>query len=432
MTASDPGPEEPAAHPGGGLLVRARSLAPDLSPLRTSPDFRRLFFGNGVSFMGSQLTAVAVPFQVYRITGSSLAVGLLALCHLVPQLTLSLVGGSLADSMDRRSLVRRCELGMLAVSLLLAANAMVGTPRLWVLYVLAFVGAGFDALGRPALWAMIPRLVPPEQFVAASSLNALYFNLGAAAGPAAAGFLIAGAGLSATYIVDALTFAAALVALSRMAPLPPADDAPAPGWSSIVEGLRYARARPVLMGTYLIDYNAMVFGMPRALFPALASSLGGGARTLGFLYGAPYAGALLVTMTGGWMRQLRRQGAGIAVSVLVWGLAILAFGLTRSLVAALFFLAVAGGADMVSGVFRMAIWNRIIPDHIRGRLAGIELANVTSGPALGDVEAGTVAALTSVRFSVVSGGVACMVGVAVLSVFLPSLLSYDSEHPTAS
>ena len=436
QSATDPAAFEAgvAATPGrAGVLGLLRGLAIDFSPLRTSREFRLLWTGQVVSFLGSQITYVALQFQVYELTRSSLAVGLMALCELVPLLTMAFVGGALADAVDRRKLVLRTELLLTLVPVGLFLNVAVGDPRVWPLYVLAAFAAGLDGLGRPSLWALLPRLVTKEELPAATALHSLYVNLGAVAGPATGGLIIAALGLRGTYALDIGTFAFSLVAIYAMKATPPPAGADRPSLKSVVEGFRYARSRQVLMGTYLIDYNAMIFGMPTAVFPALAFERFGHhgmapATVLGLLHGAPYAGALIGTATSGWVRRVRRHGLAILWSVVVWGVAITAFGFAGSLWAALPLLAVAGAGDFVSATFRSTIWNQTIPDELRGRLAGIELANVASGPLLGNLEAGVVARLRGTQFSIVSGGLACLAGAALLAWRMPEFVRYRSEY----
>ena len=438
MTDGDP-PELPDLEPAvaatsqrGGASGLLRRHAIDLSPLRHR-EFRLLWSGQATSFLGSQVTYVAVKFQIYEITKSSLAVALMALCELVPLLAMSFVGGALADAMDRRRLFLRAELALTLVTVGLLANAVLDRPLLWPIYVLVAFAAGLDGLGRPSLWALLPRLVPKEELPAATALHSLYVNLGAVAGPAFGGLLIATIGLPGTYALDVASFVVSLVTLRLMNATPPPDDAERPSLRSVVEGFRYARSQPVLMGTYLVDFNAMIFGMPSALFPELADTRfrGSGldnATVYGLLAGAPAAGALLGTLTSGWVRRVRRHGVAILWSVVAWGVAITLFGLAGSLWVALPLLAAAGAGDFVSATFRSTIWNQTIPDHLRGRLAGIELANVASGPLLGDFEAGAVARLTSPRFSIVSGGLACLAGAGVLALLLPEFVRYRSAH----
>ncbi len=374
------------------------------------------------------ITFVAVPFQVFRLTHSSLAVGLLGITELVPMLALAFVGGALADARDRRSMVQRTELGLGTASLVLCLNALYPHPRLWIVYVGAAAISGLDALQRPSLDAMIPRLVPRSDVTAAIALTAMLMTVGMVVGPALAGVLITTTSVWFAYLVDVATFAASLLALRAMRAMPPPEDAERPSVRGVIDGLRYARSRQELLGSYLVDINAMFFGMPIALFPALAASRFGGAGVLGLLYAAPAAGSFVVSATSGWASQIRRHGVGILIAAALWGVGIIGFGVTRSLPLALVCLAVAGGADMVSGLFRSTLWNQTIPDALRGRLAGIELISYSSGPALGNVEAGVVASLTTPAFSVVTGGVFCVLGTGAFALLLPKFRRYQAPN----
>jgi len=416
---------EKDAHAGRWRRL-ARLVTLDARPLRRHRDFRLLYIGQAVSFFGTMITYVAVPYQVYRLTRSSLAVGLLGLTELIPILLFAFLGGALADAHDRRRMVRLTELALAVMSGLLALNALLARPHLWVLYGVAAAMAGLDALQRPSLDALLPRLVERDELTAASALSSLRTTAGMVAGPALGGVLIATIGLTGAYAVDVATFVVSLAALRLMRAVPPPPDAERPSLRRVVEGLRYARSRPELMGTYVVDIVAMFFGMPTALFPALAPHYGG-PGVLGLLYAAPAAGALLATATSGWANNVHRHGRAVILAAGVWGVAITLFGLAPALPPALFFLAVAGGADMVSGLFRSRIWNGTIPDALRGRLASIELLSYSSGPALGNVESGVVASLVGVRQSVVSGGLLCVVGVALVAVALPRFRHYDGR-----
>lgn len=309
---------------------------------------------------------------------------------------------------------------------ILALNSLLGEPRLWVLFVVGALMAGLDGIQRPPLDALIPRLVDREELVAASALDALRGNLSWVAGPAVAGVLIAVFGLPVTYLVDMVTFAASLVALGLMRAVPPPPDAERPSLRGILAGFRYAKSRPELVGTYSVDLVAMFFGMPLALFPAFAEEFGG-AGVLGLLYAAPSVGALVATATSGWTGRVHRHGLAVLWAAAGWGVAVAALGFAPNLWLALLALAVAGGADMVSGIFRTTIWNTTIPDHLRGRLAGIEQVSYSAGPLLGNLEAGVVAAFAGVRGSIVSGGILCVAGVAVAALALPALRAYDAR-----
>ena len=336
------------ARAGGGLLTTFRI---DLAPLRDSREFRLLFVGQGVSFFGSMVTYVALPYQAYRISHSSLIVGLLSLAELIPLLITAFVGGALADAVDRRRMVRVTESAMCLVIGVLVVNSLSAHPRLWVLFAVAFAAAGIDGLQRPSLDAMVPRLVSAEQLPAASSLSSLKGSLGMVAGPPVAGVLIVIVGLPLTYGLDVATFFVSLVALALMRAVPPPLESDGLSLRAIADGLRYAKSRQDLLGSYLVDMNAMFFGIPTALLPQVASHLGG-AGVLGLLYAAPSAGSLLVALTSGWARRVRRHGRAIALSAGVWGLGIIGFGFADSLALAITGLAVAGAGDMVSGLFR--------------------------------------------------------------------------------
>ncbi len=421
-------PEVPPDPDAAGIPSGWRALAPDLTPLRRHRDYRLLTVGQSVSFFGSMVTYVAVPYQVFQLTGSSLAVGLLGVVQMAALLALAFLGGALADAVDRRRLVVLADLGLLCCSSALLANALLGRPHTGVVYALAGAAAGLGAIQRPALAGLVPRLVDREELTAAGAIDALSRTVGMIAGPACAGLLLAGPGLEVAYAVDAATFLVSLVALWAMRPVPAPPDAERPSFARVVEGLRYARSRPELLGTYLIDMAAMFFGMPLALFPALAQRYGGSAA-LGALYAAPSVGAFLATLTSGWTGRVHRHGRAIAVAAALWGVAIIGFGLAPWLWLALLGLVAAGAADMVSGIFRMSMWNRTIPDHLRGRLASIELISYTSGPLLGNAEAGAAAALFGVRASVVSGGVLCVLTVAATAAALPTFWRYDARAP---
>ncbi len=403
-------------------------MAIDLTPLRRSRDFRRLWFGNAISLLGSMLTTVAIPYQVFQLTGSTFAVGLLGIAALVPLLTVSLLGGAIADAFDRRVLLIVSDLGLAAISALLVVNAAIAHPRVWALYAAEALGTAFYAIQRPAMDALVPRLVGEDQIASAAAVQGIYSSFGHVGGPAVGGILIASSGLTATYAVDVGTFAASLVAALLLPALPPIGAVERPGLRSIAEGFRFVRQKPELQGIFAVDTVAMVFGMPSALFPAFGVHFGGGARTVGFLYAAPYAGALIATLLSGWITRARRQGLGVCVAASVWGAAIVGFGLSPSLWPALLFLALAGAADDWSAILRSTILLTVTPDSMRGRLSGIELAQVASAPSLGNVEAGALASLTSLRFSVVSGGLACIAGCWLFVAAVPALLRYDAQR----
>lgn len=409
-------------------MARRRVLA-DITPLRESPDFRRLYVGQLISFIGTQLTVVAVPYQVFQLTDSSLQVGLVSLAQLGPLIIGSLIGGAAADSVDRRRLLLWMQVVMAITTAGLALNAMLDKPRVWPIYVLTALSAGLSGVDRPARSAAIPNIVERRSLPAAYALWQILMQVGTVVGPALAGVLLAEYGLGAVYWLDVLTFAAAFVAVARMQPLPPHGGGTKAGLASIVEGLRFLRGRRELAGVFVIDLNAMIFGLPRALFPAMAERVfGGGAATYGLLNAAPGAGALIGAVTTGWVSHVHRQGIAVLVSVAVWGIAMIGFGATSWLWLALLFLAVAGAADVISAVFRNTILQTTVPDSLRGRISSVQIAVVTGGPRLGDAEAGAVAALAGARFSVISGGVACVLGVLAVARWLPEFTRYRTEE----
>ena len=428
---TDPGDVSPGAD-RPGTRERLRSLAVDTAPLRRYPAFRRLFIGQTVSTFGSEIAAVAAPFQLYDLTHSTLQVGLLSLCELAPLLTLTIAGGAIADAFDRRKLLFRTESMLAVVAALFAVNATLPHPRVWAIYVLVTLTMAIFSLGVAGMGSLIPRLVEQEDLVGANALESVYGSTTAVAGPAVAGVLIAAVGLPLAYCLDSITFAASLWSIWRLPPLPPAHDADRPSLRSIAEGFRYVKAKKVVLGMFIVDSSAMVFGMPRALFPAMAvTRFDGGAGVLGLMYAAPYAGALVSSLLSGWIAHVRRQGLYVAVAASCWGLAIAAFGFAESLWIALLLLAAAGAADNVSAVLRSTILWTVTPDSLRGRVAGIEFAQVASTPSLGNVEAGVVASFTSIRFSIVSGGLLCVIAAAVTVVLVPALRYYDAKPRAA-
>ena len=408
-----------------------RRLGLDLTPLHTSRDYRLVFIGGSISGFGSFITYVTIPFQVAAITHDPFAVGLLGVCELVPLLLMAFVGGALADFLDRRLLVRGGELAMAALCGVLLVNALSHRPHLWLLYVVAAVTAAIDGIQRPALEAMVPRLVTPEEIPATSALQSLGSIVAQLGGPALAGILIATIDLAWVYAFDLTTFAVSLICLTLLRAVPPPPDADRPSIRSVITGLRYARSRPELLGTYLVDINAMFFGMPQALFPFLATELGG-PKVLGLLYAAPAAGSLIATIGSGWTGRVHRHGLMVLIAAALWGVGIVGVGISHLLWLTLFCLAFAGAADMVSGIFRSIIWSQTIPDHLRGRLAGIEMLSYSTGPLLGQLRSGLMARTRlGVGGSIWIGGALCIVGTAALAVALPRFARYDGENGIA-
>ncbi|HEU5421129.1 MAG TPA: MFS transporter [Streptosporangiaceae bacterium] len=422
---TSPGQERPQGR-GGAVRQVLRRIRPDITPLRHSADYRRLYAGQGASMAGSMITFIALPYQAFHLTHSTLVVGLLSFTELVPLVLSALLGGLLADAADRRVMILAAEVIGAVSAAVLAVNAALW-HQVWLLFVVSVVAVAGFGLQRPSVDALVPQLVPRDDLSAAAALSGLTSNAAELAGPLLGGVLIAAAGLPAAFWIDAATSLIALAAFSRLSSFPPAPEADRPSLRSLAEGIRYVRSRQEILGSYLIDIAAMFFGAPYAVFPAFAARLGG-PEVLGLLYAAPGAGALLVSATSGWTRHIHRHGRAIAVAVCGWGLAIAAFGLAANLWWAVAALAAAGGADMVSGVFRTTLWNQTIPSRLRGRLAGLEMISYTTGQPLGDLESGLAASLTgSIRVSVVSGGLACLAGAAAVVAVLPLMWRYDER-----
>ena len=396
----------------------------DTTPLRESREFRLLFTGQLISMLGSQLTVVAIPYQVYGLTHSSLQVGAISLAQLVPFIAGALVAGPLGDSLDRRRIMLVTSAALALTSGALAVNAAVDHPSLLALYLISSVAAALNGFSSTARMASVPGLVERRHISAAAAIMQVTFQVGTVVGPALSGFLL-GIGLPLVYGIDAATFVVTMVATFMMMPIPPAGGPALNPWESAKEGMRYLRSRQALQGVYIIDINAMVFGMPRALFPAMAGSVfGGGTITLGFLYAAPGVGALIGALTTGWVAHLKRQGWAVILAVVVWGAAIAVFGLVDTLGVALVMLAIAGWADVISAVLRNTMLQTSIPDRFRSRMSSIQMAVVQGGPRLGDMESGAVATATSIEFSVVSGGLACIVGAVVIGLLMPHFREY--------
>jgi MFS family permease len=399
----------------------------DISPLRISRDYRLLFFGQLISAFGTAISFVVLPVQVYQLTGSTLLVGLLGASEFVLILLMAFVGGAYADFVDKRKMLRLTEVGQTLVTAMLVGNALLPRPQVWLLFVGAALHAGLAALQRPSFEALLQKLVPPELMPAVSALNFLRWNITTIVGPSVAGIIVARFGAGVAYSVDLVTFMASLLAVFLIQAVPPATQIDArPTLKSVGEGLQYAWRRKEILGTYLIDMNAMFFGMPTALFPAMAANFGAG--TVGFFYAAPSVGALVATLTSGWAKRVNRHGLLVAIAAALWGVSIIFFGFAENLYWALFWLALAGGFDMISAVFRMTMWSQTIPHHLRGRLAGLEMISYTSGPKLGDAEAGIMATLFSVRTSVVSGGILCVVGTLIISALIPQFIRYQGSE----
>ncbi|MET7638726.1 MFS transporter [Streptomyces sp. NPDC005438] len=405
---------------------KLRAVLPDLSPWRSSRDYRLMWCAGAITVFGSFISLVALPLQLKQLTGSTTAVGALGAVELVPMIVFGLYGGALADAVDRRKLILGSEIALGLIAVGLWGNALLPEPLVWPLYAAAALTSALVGIQRPALDAVIPRIVPHEQLSAAAALNSLRWQVGAIAGPALSGFLIAYAGLEIAYAVDALTFAVSVLLAVRLSPQPPGEGATRPSVRGVFEGARYAWTRKELLGTYAIDIAAMFFAFPMALFPFLADRLDA-QWALGLMYAMMPLGSLLVSATSGWTGRVHRHGRAVVYAAMAWGSAMALVGWATNIWLVLALIAVAGACDMVSGIFRTTLWNQTIPDELRGRLAGIELLSYSTGPQLGQLRSGAVASLTSVRTSIWSGGVAGVLAVGALAVCLPALMSYDSR-----
>jgi MFS family permease len=408
-----------------------RRLVADLRPLRDYPAFRRLWVGSAVSGLGSQLTTFALILQVYDLTRSSAAVGAISLVAVVPTLVVGLLGGSFADAADRRILVLITGSCLTAVSATLVVQAYLAPNHLWLLYVLAGTQSLLAAVNAPARQAFLPRLLPAETLGAGIALNQATFQASMLFGPGLAGLITAAGGLRTCYLIDVLSFAAALYGLARLPAMPPQGEVDRPGVRSVVAGLRFIRRPPVLAAAFLADLNAMMLGMPFAVFPAInAAHFGGSPHTLGLLMTAIGAGGLLGSVLSGPIGRVRRAGLGMLISVVCWGGGITGFGLTHVYWLALVLLAVAGAADNISVALRTLIVHRTTPDRYRGRINGVNFVVGAGGPQLGNVEAGLLGSLTDPVISVVSGGLATIAGALLLRLAVPAWTSYDVTAPT--
>ena len=404
-------------------------LRMDLSPLRTSRDFRRLFLSRLITLMGSQVTEVALLIQVKDLTGDPLAVGLLGVAQVVPVIVFSLYGGLLADRVDRRTMALWCEVGLALITFVLVVNALAPQPALWPLYVAAAGIMSLAALQRPSLDAAIPRVVTREQLPASSALMSMAANGSAVLGPAIGGLLLAGPGAVWAYGIDTASFVLSFLMLLGISALPRSTDdeaEPAAGLAGVLEGVTYAVRRRDLLGSYLVDLAAMTFAIPLALLPFMATELQA-EWAQGLLFSAGAVGALIASAASGWTSGVHRHGRAIAISAALWGAAMIGVGFSGNIYLALAFLVFAGGADMYSGMFRDVLWNSTIPDAMRGRLAGLEVLSYGLGPVAGQVRGGAVAAGFGARVALWSGGLACVAAVGLICRALPRLWTFDDR-----
>lgn len=413
----------------GRFRAWARRQGADTRPLANRL-YRILLIGQGTAFIGSMLTQVAVPVQVYSISGSSLLVGLVGLVGLVPLVVFGLYGGAIADAMDRRVLYLISSLITWAVTLALLAQTLAGLNSIPLILALVAVQAGAFAVSSSARGAIIPRIVEVDLVPSANTLSFTVGNLGQVIGPLIAGVLVVQThGFAYAYGIDAVLFTAALYSALRLPPIKPTGDLAKPGFRSVLDGLAFIATRPVLIMSFGVDIAAMVLAMPRSLFPQVADERFGG--SVGLLYAAIPIGSLLAGLTGGWISRVRRQGVALTGAVAVWGAAVAVSGLAHRLWVAVVLLAVAGAADLVSAIFRQTILQVYAPDEMRGRMQGVFIAVVAGGPRLGDLRAGLMASLTTATISWVGGGVACVVVVLIAAPLARPFWRYDGTVAAA-
>jgi MFS family permease len=412
--------------------MRLPRIHADVTALRESRELRSLVVGNFVSGMGTQASLVALPYQLYVQTKSPFLTGLLGAAELGPLIVMALLGGALADKLDRRRLLLVDQAALVTIAGALCAAAVAGTPPTWLLYVLGALLAGFGAVQNVARSAIVPNLVRPELLRSALAVNYGLYQLTMVVGPGLGGLLIAAGGVQLAYGVDAVSCAAMVLGVLALSPQPPHRDDSEPELGirrSIAEGLRFVGRSKALLGSFAIDLNAMAFGMPRALFPVLAVSVfHAGASGTGLLYASVSAGATVAALTTGWLEHVRRLGLIVIGAVTAWGLAIAAAAIVTNIWFAAAMLALAGAADSVSAVCRNVINQTLTPDSMRGRMSSIYSLVVTSGPRVGDIESGAVASATSARISLATGGLACIAGVALIVVLFPQLAAFDTER----
>ena len=401
-----------------------RKYAIDLSPLKKYRDFKLLFTAGLFSYFGSMITFVALPFQVKELTGSFWAVGLIGVVEIIPLIVFGLYGGVLADYLDRKKMIWFTEFGTLIATSILLINSLQEEPSVILIFVIAAIFAALSGLKRPSQDAILPRLVNHDDLPSASALMSLRWQFGGIVGPSVGGIIIASYGAGAAYFIDCLTFVISLALIWQVKSVPPLDKATPPSMAGLMEGLNYAYKRKDLLGTYVVDLAAMFLAMPMALFPFWADEIGA-PYALGFFYSSITFGAVLVTLLSGWMRNYPHHGRAVIIGALGWGVAIVAAGSSNSLVLVITCLVIAGAFDQVSALFRGFIWNQSIPDELRGRLAGIEMLSYLLGPLGGQARAGGMAAMSSLRISIVGGGILCIGFVSLIAASMPKFRSYD-------
>jgi|JI10StandDraft_1071094.scaffolds.fasta_scaffold100198_2 MFS family permease len=398
----------------------------DITPLRKYRDFRWLYYGQFISLIGSMISYVAVPYQVYQLTKNNAIVGALGVVQLVPMILFSLLGGTYADRLNRQKLLIYSESIMILITALFVWNSMLSSPSVILIFILTAILQAINGFHRPAMEALTQQMVGKSDYPQVGALTSFRYSLCAIIGPAIGGVIIATFGTAQAYIIDALTFVFAVFCLLQLTKIPNAAVSKKTPLEDMKEGFAFAISKPELIGTYIIDIVAMGFAFPLALYPAMSEQWGG-AEVAGWLFSAMSVGALVATLFSGWANKVHLRGKGVVIAAAMWGVFIVGTGYTNQMIWAFVFLALAGGADMFSALFRKVIWNETIPNHMRGRLSGIEMVSYTAGPLIGNARAGYIAAKTSVNFSLTSGGYICVAGVIITAFLLPKFWRYRSE-----
>ncbi len=399
----------------------------DITPLKKYRDFRLLFIGQLISQLGTMVSYMAVPYQIYELTRSNALVGALGLVQFVPVVIFGLLGGTYADRINRRKLILVCE-SVLALCIgLLLWNSFQAQPSVLAIFVLVAIAQSVVGFHRPAMEALTQKMVEPRDYAAVGALGSFRYSVSAIGGPLLGGILIAAFGLKGAYLFDFISFLGALICVALMSRVPNPDPSERSPLADAKAGIKFALSKPELIGTYLIDIVAMIFAFPVALFPAMADRWGG-AHAAGILFSAMAIGSLFATLFSGWSARVQHHGRVVVIAAALWGLFIIGAGFANTLWLSALFLILAGGVDMISALFRGIIWNHSVPNVMRGRLSGIEMISYMTGPLLGNARAGWVAAHSGVSFSLWSGGLICMVGVIITSLLLPKFWSYRANH----
>ncbi len=407
----------------------------DISPIKKYPDFRWLFFGQFISLIGSMISYVAVPYQVYHLTKDNAVVGMLGIVQFVPLLLFSMLGGTYADRLNRQKLLIWSEALMIVITIMFALNGMRENPSVPLIFILVAILQALNGFHRPALEAITQQMVKKEDYPPVGVLSSFRYSVCAIVGPSIGGIVIAKFGIAQAYLIDAVTFLLAIYCLVKMTKIPDAPPSKKSPIEDMKDGWKYAISKPELVGTYVIDIVAMLFAYPIALYPAMSEVWGGkemGAQYAGWLFASMSVGAVLATLISGWSNKVKMRGRGVVLSATFWGIFIIGTGYSKNFMFTFICLVLAGMADMFSALFRKVIWNETIPNHMRGRLSGIEMISYMSGPLLGNARAGYIASKSSVAFSLWSGGYACVIAVILTAFLLPSFWRYkssDSPNP---